>query len=143
VKIKNELASNGLEKLDVVEVIKSGFCRAVWLQHIDGVDTYTNPKRGWGWVHSHNEAVILTTGDREAKVSPNSSPRPLRIKQRMGDTDLLTLAEQVYWLSEMQVGSTQTIRLPITTYYADRAAEFAQEGLLPRGIQRDKRLWFL
>ena len=57
----------------------------------------------------------------------------------MGDTDLLTLAEQVYWLSEMQVGSTQTIRLPITTYYADRAAEFAQEGLLPRGIQRDKR----
>lgn len=143
VKIKNELASNGLEKLDVVEVIKSGFCRAVWLQNIDDVDTYTNPKRGWGWVHSHNEAVILTTGDREAKVSPNSSPRPLRIKRRMGDTDLLTLAEQVYWLSEMQVGSTQTIRLPITTYYADRAAEFAQEGLLPRGIQRDKRLWFL
>lgn len=142
-KIKNELSSKGLEKLDVVEVIKSGFCRAVWVQNVDGVNIHTNPKRGWGWLHSHNEAVILTTGAYEAKVSPNSSPRPLRIKRRMGDTDLLTLAEQVYWLSEMQVGSTQTIRLPITTYYADRAAEFAQEGLLPRGIQRDKRLWFL
>ncbi len=142
-KIKSELSGKGLEKLDVIEVIKSGFCRAVWVENKDGVDTYSNPKRGWGWIHSPNEAVILTTGDREAKVSPNSSPRPLRIKRRIGDTDLLTLAEQVYWLSEMQVGSTQTIRLPITTYYADRAAEFAQEGLLPRGIQRDKRLWFL
>jgi argonaute-like protein implicated in RNA metabolism and viral defense len=61
----------------------------------------------------------------------------------MGDTDLMLLAEQVYWLSEMQVGSIQTVRLPITTYYADKAAEYALEGLLPLGLQNDRHLWFL
>jgi hypothetical protein len=43
----------------------------------------------------------------------------------------------------MQVGSTQTIRLPITTYYADRAAEWVLEKLLPSQVSRDKRLWFI
>jgi argonaute-like protein implicated in RNA metabolism and viral defense len=61
----------------------------------------------------------------------------------MGETDLMLLAEQVYWLSEMQVGSIQTVRLPITTYYADKAAEYALEGLLPLGLQNDPHLWFL
>lgn len=137
------LKRDGLVSLDVVEVLKSGFYRAAAC-HSNLIDTtYTNPSRGWVWEHSHNEAVILTTGDREAKVSQNSSPRPIRIRKRMGDTDLLILAEQVYWLSEMQVGSTQTVRLPITTYYADRAAGFAQEKLLPSGLQNEKRLWFL
>ncbi len=43
----------------------------------------------------------------------------------------------------MQVGSTQSIRLPITTYYADRAAQLVLEGLLPAQIRREHRLWFL
>ncbi|MFB2920741.1 Piwi domain-containing protein [Aerosakkonema funiforme] len=141
--LKTQLADEGLKYLDVVEVIKSGTCRAVLWNPESVENPYTNPQKGWGWEHCRHEAVILTTGDREAKVSPNSSPRPLRIRRRLGETDLLTLAEQVYWLSEMQVGTTQTIRLPITTYYADRAAEFALEGLIPVGIQQDKCLWFL
>ena len=142
-RVESILKREGLVSLDVIEVLKSGFYRAAAC-HSDLVGTtYTNPPRGWVWEHSHNEAVILTTGDREAKVSQNSSPRPIRIRKRMGETDLLILAEQVYWLSEMQVGSTQTVRLPITTYYADRAAGFAQEKLLPSGLQNEKRLWFL
>lgn len=142
-KVEAILKRDGLVSLDVIEVLKSGFYRAAAC-HSDLVGTtYTNPSRGWVWEHSYDEAVILTTGDREAKVSQNSSPRPIRIRKRMGETDLLILAEQVYWLSEMQVGSTQTVRLPITTYYADRAAGFAQEKLLPSGLQNERRLWFL
>ncbi|MBC6417662.1 MAG: hypothetical protein GDA44_02140 [Prochloron sp. SP5CPC1] len=133
------LQKEGLEKLDVVEVIKSGTCRAVAINN----GGYTNPEKGYGWEHCPKEAIILTTGKAETKVSKNSSPRPLRIRLIMGDTDILTLAGQVYWLSEMQVGSTQTIRLPITTYYADRAAEYSLEGLLPPGVHQDQRLWFL
>ncbi len=133
------LQKEGLEQLDVIEVIKSGTCRAVAIQ--DG--SYTNPEKGYGWEHCPKEAIILTTGKAQTKVSKNSSPRPLRIRLIMGDTDILTLAGQVYWLSEMQVGSTQTIRLPITTYYADRAAEYSLEGLLPPGVHQDQRLWFL
>lgn len=142
-KVETLLKKEGLVSLDAVEILKSGFYRAA-VRNSGSISTpYTNPARGWVWEHSPDEAVILTTGDREAKVSENSSPRPLRIRKRMGEMELLTLAEQVYWLSEMQVGSTQTIRLPITTYYADLAAGFAQEGLLPLGLQNERRLWFL
>lgn len=137
----------GIEQVDVVEVIKSGTCRAVKYNPENAENPYSNPESGYAWEYDRHEAVILTTGDRETKVSPNSAPRPLRIRKRMGDTDLLTLAEQVYWLSLMQVGTTQTVRLPITTYYADRAASRALKDLLPSddpsGIQRDRRLWFL
>lgn len=141
--LQQTLKKEGLISLDVIEVIKSGCCRAASYTKVDHKDIYSNPPRGWIWKRGNDEAVILTTGDRESKVSENSSPRPLRIRHRIGEMDVLTLAEQVYWLSEMQVGSTQTIRLPITTYYADRAAEFVQEKLVPLGIQNDRRLWFI
>jgi len=132
----------GIEQVDVVEVIKSGTCRAVEYNPKNPKNS-SNPEDGYAWEYARNEAVILTTGLRETKVSPKSAPRPLRIRKRMGQTDLLTLAEQVYWLSLMQVGTTQTTRLPITTYYAERAASRALKDLLPSGMQRDRRLWFL
>jgi len=43
----------------------------------------------------------------------------------------------------MQVGTTQTVRLPITTYYADRAASRVLKDLLPSDMQRARCLWFL
>jgi hypothetical protein len=43
----------------------------------------------------------------------------------------------------MHVGSTQTVRLPITTYFADAAATYALEGLLPTGVQIARSLPFL
>jgi len=47
---------------------------------------------------------------------------------------MLTLLKQVYWLSEAHVGSvSRSVRLPITTYYADRCAEHAREGYLLHG----------
>lgn len=136
------LQKKGLINLDVIEVIKHQTCRAVEVQQLENI-IYAKPDKGYIWEHCLNEALILTTGKQEAKVSPNSSPRPLRIRKRMGKTDLMLLAEQVYWLSEMQVGSIQTVRLPITTYYADKAAEYALLGLLPLGLQNDPHLWFL
>jgi argonaute-like protein implicated in RNA metabolism and viral defense len=141
VELKEHLISAGLEQLDVVEVIKTGTCRGVELAEPGDCQ---NPDKGYAWNYCHKEAIVLTTGKWEAKINrTNSSPRPLRIRQRLGETDLMVLAEQIYWLSEMQVGSTQTIRLPITTYYADRAAEWVLEKLLPSQVSRDKRLWFI
>ena len=142
VELSSYLQKNGLINLDVIEVIKYQTCRAVEVQQQKNI-IYNKPDKGYIWEHCPNEALILTTGKQEAKVSPNSSPRPLRIRKRMGGTNLMLLAEQVYWLSEMQVGSIQTVRLPITTYYADKAAEYALESLLPLGLQNDPRLWFL
>lgn len=84
----------------------------------------------------------MTTGKTEIKGGTNFVPRPIIVRRRRGDTSPGFLAAQVYWLSEMHIGSTQTIRLPITTYYPDSAAEFALEGLLPIGLQRGCRLPF-
>ena len=142
VELKEYLKPQGLEQLDVVEVIKSGTCRAVEVKERDNYLSYQNPEKGYAWYYCPDEAIILTTGKREAKIA-NSSPRPLRIRRRLGETNLIILAEQIYWLSEMQVGSTQSIRLPITTYYADRSAELVLEGILPSQIRREQRLWFL
>lgn len=55
----------------------------------------------------------------------------------------MTIAEQVYWLSEMQVGSSQVVRLPMTTYFPDRIAEVTLKGLLPREVNHASRPWFL
>jgi len=104
---------------------------------------YINPDRGSGWWHTTNEAIILTTGHQQAKVAANASPQPLLIRRRSGDTDLMTLAEQVYWLSEMQVGSSQVVRLPVTTYFPDRIAEVILKELLPREVRHATRPWFL
>jgi argonaute-like protein implicated in RNA metabolism and viral defense len=142
VELKEYLKSQELEQLDVVELIKSGTCRAVEVREQDNQLIYKNPDKGYAWYYCPNEAIILTTGKREAKLD-KSSPRPLRIRRRLGETDLMILAEQIYWLSEMQIGSTQSIRLPITTYYADRVAALVLEGLLPAQICREQHLWFL
>lgn len=83
----------------------------------------------------------MTIGKSEIKGETNFVPRPIVVRRRLGDTSPGFLAAQVYWLSEMHVGSTQTIR-PITTYYPDKAAEDALEGLLPTGLHADGKLPF-
>lgn len=135
------LAAAGVQEVDIVEVIKSGYDRAGQYNETSGI--WENPQRGWAWPLSDNEVALMTTGVKEIKGGTNFVPRPITIRRRMGNTSPGTLAAQIYWLSEMHIGSTQTVRLPITTYYADAAAECALEGLLPTGVQIARRLPFL
>lgn len=139
--LATDLAPHGLQTLDVVEIVKNHVCRAGMLS--DTPPTWHNPFKGWIWEHCPSEALILTTGQREVKIMPQAAPRPLKIRRRHGSTDLLTLAAQVYWLSELHIGTTQTVRLPITTYYADRAATAALDGLAWPTLQTTPHLWFI
>lgn len=141
VKVLPDLASAGVQEVDIVEVLKSGYDRAG--QYNETSKAWENPQRSWSWPLSDEEVVLMTTGVKEIKGGINFVPRPITIRRRMGNTSPGTLAAQTYWLSEMHIGSTQTIRLPITTYYADAAAEYALEGLLPTGVQVARRLPFL
>lgn len=135
-----ELRQAGIQKLDAVEIIKSGYTRAgEWNKQSQ---RWENPRRGWAWPIFDNEVALMTTGKTEIKGGTNFVPRPLTVRRRRGDTSPGFLAAQVYWLSEMHIGSTQTIRLPITTYYPDAAAEYALEGLLPTGLQVGCKLPF-
>lgn len=135
-----ELNQAGIQKLDVVEILKSGYTRAG--QWNETTQQWENPRRGWGWARLDNEVALMTTGRTEIKGGTNFVPRPITVRRRRGDTRPGILAAQAYWLSEMHIGSTQTIRLPITTYYADAAAEYALEGLLPTGLQTGCKLPF-
>ena len=137
--IEQELRADGLDRLDLVEIVKDTVIRAAtW-----NGQQYINPDRGFGWQHTANEAIVLTTGHAQSKVATNAAPQPLLIRRRSGDTDLMTIAEQVYWLSEMQVGSSQVVRLPMTTHFPDRIAEVTLKGLLPREVNHASRPWFL
>ncbi len=135
-----ELEEAGIQKIDMVEILKSGYPRAG--QWNEQLKKWENPRRGWAWPISDTEVALMTTGEKEIKGGTNFVPRPIIVRRRRGDTRIGTLAAQVYWLSEMHVGSTQTIRLPITTYYPDKAAEYALEGLLPTGLQIGGKLPF-
>jgi len=119
---------------DFVEVRKTGAPRMGIAR--DG--TYYTPNKGT-YVVRGDSAYVCTTGEREYRIG---TPRPITIRRVLGNTDVATLAEQAYWLSEMHVGSTHSTRLPITTHYADKCSGLAQFGLLPTG-KIENRLYFV
>ncbi len=103
-----------------------------------GKGTYFTPNKGT-YVVRDDVAHLCTTGEREYRIG---SPRPITIRRVLGSTDVATLAEQAFWLSEMRVGSTHSTRLPITTHYADKCSTLAQYGLLPTG-RIENKLYFV
>lgn len=75
--IESELRADGLDRLDLVEIVKDNVIRAAtW-----NGQRYINPNRGFGWQHTANEAIILTTGHGQIKVTTNAAPQPLLIRQ--------------------------------------------------------------
>ena len=135
-----QLQDAGIQCLDAVEIIKSDYSRAGKFN--PKTQKWDNPRRGNIWSLPENKVAVMTTGKTEIKGSNNFVPRPIIINRCIGNNSPILLAEQVYWLSEMHIGSTQTIRLPITTYYPDKTAEYALEGLLPTGLQKGCNLPF-
>ncbi|WP_256299285.1 Piwi domain-containing protein [Haloarchaeobius salinus] len=119
-----------IQRFDLVEIRKSGNPR---IAEYDGSNSrFDIADKGVAFhVHNGDHSYLTTTGGKEG--SPGT-PRPLQIVKRHGSTDLDTLAEQTYWLSEAHVGSlSRSTRLPITTYYADKCADFAMKGYLTKG----------
>jgi len=118
--------------IDIVDIRKSGAPRIAFRE--DGA--YRIDEKGRLFIAKHDDVGFLsTTGRPEFDEGAGlGTPQTLRVVRRAGDTDMQTLMEQVYWLSESHVGSAQrSTRLPITTYYADRCAEHAREGYLLQG----------
>ncbi|WP_168354900.1 hypothetical protein [Clostridium sartagoforme] len=53
---------------------------------------------------------------------------------------MLTVLNQIYALTQIHVGSTKSLRLPITTGYADKICKSID--FIPQGIL-DNKLFFL
>jgi len=118
--------------IDILDVRKSGAPRIAFRDD----DAFRIDEKGRLFIAQNDDVGFLsTTGQPEFGEDDGlGTPQTLRIVRRAGDTDLQTLLEQVYWLSESHIGSAQrSTRLPITTYYADRCAEHARDGYLMQG----------
>lgn len=73
---------------------------------------------------------------KNKKRSPNS----LLVEKKCGDISMADTLKQILYLSQLHVGSTQKMRLPITAGYADKICknlEFVLEGKM------DQRLFLL
>ncbi|MDS0300923.1 hypothetical protein NDI76_19430 [Halogeometricum sp. S1BR25-6] len=119
-------------EIDIVDVRKSGAPRAALRMN----ESFQIDEKGRLFIEQGGDyGFLTTTGRPEFDESAGlGTPRTLRVVRRAGDTDLQTLLEQIYWLSESHVGSAQrSTRLPISTYYADRCAEHARKGYLVNG----------
>lgn len=118
--------------IDILDVRKSGAPRIARFENGE----FSIDEKGRLFIaQDDTHGFIATTGRPEFKDSDNlGTPQTLRVVRRAGDTPMQTLLEQVYWLSEAHVGSvSRSVRLPITTYYADRCAEHARQGYLLHG----------
>lgn len=105
---------------NILEVRKSG---GIKLANINN-NKIENPVQG-SYIVAKDLAHIVTT---DIKVG---SPRTLKIEKLYGDCEFMTAIKQVYYLTQLHVGSTKSTRLPITTDYADKickAIEFIPAG---------------
>lgn len=118
-------------KFNIIEVRKNTPFKIAEINN----EKINNPTIG-SYVLKGNKAFIVTTDIKENL----GSPKPLKIEKTYGDIDMLTILNQIYALTQIHVGSTKSMRLPITTGYADKickSIEFIPQGRL------DDKLFFL
>ncbi len=127
---QNFFAAEGIE-YSIIEIRKNISSKIVYSE--DG--TIMNPPIGY-CVYNTVKAYLVTTGIKNRKGSPN----PLLIEKKCGNAKMNDLLTQILYLTQLHVGSTQKMRLPITTGYADKICknrEYVPEGKV------DDKLFFL
>jgi hypothetical protein len=131
--IREQTSSMGLE-LDVVGVRKSGQPRIA--RHNPDTGEFQIPDKGVAFVDTVRERSTLLPWGMPETTQDNSvgTPRTLGIRKHSGPTDIETLTRQVYWLTEIHVGSPAgSGRSPVPIDYADQAAEFVRNGYVSQG----------
>ncbi len=128
---------------DIVEIRKQPQTRLLAVNEVQ----YSVPTKSVA-VCNQNEpkATIATFGAPETLAESEYSglPRPIQIERIAGETDIETLARQVYLLSQSHVGvHNSTARLPITTAFADKASSDATKGHLVQTGRFEPNLGFI
>lgn len=94
-----------------------------------------NPTMGY-CVYNSNKGYLVTTEMKNKKGSPN----PVLVEKKCGNVSMAHILTQILYLSQLHVGSTHKMKLPITTGYADKICK--NRDFVPEG-QMDDRLFFL
>lgn len=127
---QNFFAAEGIE-YSIVEIRKNISSKIIYSED----RKIMNPPIGY-CVYNNEKAYLVTTGMKNRKGSPN----PLLIEKKCGNAKMNDLLTQILYLTQLYVGSTQKMRLPITTGYADKICknrEYVPEGKV------DDKLFFL
>jgi len=126
-------------KFDIVEVKKSGSIR---FGELVEKEIY-NPVPG-SYITYGIIAYLVTTDISPHKKNDKNyflgSPNPLKIEKIYGETKLEDIVKQIYYLSEIHIGSIKSTRLPVTTGYADKISKIID--YIPEG-EIENRLFFL
>ncbi len=127
---RNYFGVQGIE-YSIIEVRKRVSSKIALIQ--DG--EVMNPTMGY-CVYNDNKGYLVTTNMKNKKGSPD----PILIEKKCGNISIQNILRQILYLSQLHVGSTNKMKLPITTGYADKICknrEFVPEGRM------DNRLFFL
>lgn len=127
---KNYFESKGI-KYSIIEVRKSIYFKLM-LEEKGQID---NPTMGY-CIYNNNKAYLVTTNITGRKGSPD----PILIEKKCGDLKMSCILTQILYLSQLHVGSTHKMKLPITTGYADKICK--NRDFVPEG-RMDDRLFFL
>ena len=106
---------------------------------------------------NENTAIIATTGKHPFGYSGIGTPTPLIVErfvpavQTLSDTGfnvdqmyyIEEICEHVLALTRLHWGAVNDIRLPITSEYSQRIAEFLASGVNAAYLLRSKRLWWI
>ncbi len=102
------------------------------------------PNRGTFWKINQEKGVLYTTGYvEEFRTYPGpATASPIEINKNRGNTDLKTLAEQIYGLTKMNWNTTILMnKEPITIKYARKVNDILKSGIEPEGILKDFRYY--
>lgn len=102
-------------KLDVVEIIKSGYPLMV---ERNEEKELTTPLSGSFFMDESNRYAIMITNDQVKEKG--QTVNPIIIKHKAGDLDFKVIIEQVYWFTKVHTqGIHNPTRLPATTLKAN------------------------
>lgn len=127
---KNYFGAKGIE-YSIIEVRKNISSKLILIQ--DG--NIENPTMGY-CVYNNSKGYLVTTDMKNKKGSPN----PILVEKKCGNISMADVLTQILYLSQLHVGSTHKMRLPITTGYADKICK--NRDFIPEG-KMDDRLFFL
>jgi hypothetical protein len=104
-------------KLDIVEIMKSGFPAFVNFN----AAKFQNQPSGSFWFTDQLGYGILVTADQEA--AKDQLLNPLIIRKAYGESNISDLISQVYWLAKINIKNLYFVsRLPLTVQLANDAA---------------------
>jgi hypothetical protein len=117
----------------LIEVIKRETPR---IYDISG-DSIGAPKKGTVFMFDDKSSLVVSS----PPPFPGVTPRPLKIRIRYGNIQMIQALRTILSLTELHYGSTNPPRLPVTIHYSDQIAWFALRGIKPPNLTGEIPFW--